>query len=146
MTLYLNRQAIDLIKQAKALCESAGFTFAQTNSRYNGKYLKACRVYRQPQDKGKAKRALYTLYNQSDLEFLIDYIKNKQESKIMEEIKEIPNTPAADMARCSFCGYEGIYRQEIVDQDYYDGHDTIKLSCRDVEACFKRGGRTRAIY
>ncbi len=52
-----------------------------------------------------------------------------------------------DRARCAFCGFEGIYGVDIIDQDYYDGaHDTTTLSCRDVEACFKRGGRTRAIY
>ena len=59
------------------------------------------------------------------------------------------HVPTADIARCSFCGKEGIYGEDIIDQDYYDeitGHDITKCSCRDLEACFACGGRTRAVY
>ena len=54
-----------------------------------------------------------------------------------------------EKVRCAFCGREGIYGEDIVDTDYYD--DITKkgktvYTCRNIEACIERGGRTKAIY
>jgi len=51
-----------------------------------------------------------------------------------------------DLARCAFCGYEGLYRVEVVDTDYRDrtDHDSIVTGCKDIEACFERGGNNHA--
>jgi len=51
--------------------------------------------------------------------------------------------------RCSFCGREGVYGEDIVDTYYYDDfteREKLVFSCRDIEACIERGGRTKAIY
>ena len=79
MAIFLNRENINLIKKARELYEATGYTFSQTNNRYNGSFLKACRVYRKPEDKGKTEHTLYTLYNRSDLESLIKAIENQKD-------------------------------------------------------------------
>lgn len=45
-----------------------------------------------------------------------------------------------EKARCCYCGYEGIYGEEVVDTDCIDstGLDSIKLACKDIEACLDR--------
>jgi len=53
------------------------------------------------------------------------------------------------LAQCAFCGHQGDYGQEIVDTDYFDpvtGRDTVRMGCRDLNACFERGGSVQAIY
>jgi hypothetical protein len=39
-----------------------------------------------------------------------------------------------------FCGVEGIYRLDIIDEDYRDrvGHDSTVTACRDTSACLNR--------
>jgi len=53
-----------------------------------------------------------------------------------------------DIARCAFCGYEGIYGVEVVDTDSLDhnGPDAQVLGCKEINKCFARGGTNRTIY
>ena len=50
--MFLNHNAITHINTLKSIVESLGMTFAQSNSRYNGHYLKTVRVYENEADKG----------------------------------------------------------------------------------------------
>lgn len=59
MSNYLNRALITKINTLKALCDSRGLIVAQTNSRLNGKYLEAIRIYRDQSDRGHPARALH---------------------------------------------------------------------------------------
>ena len=46
-----------------------------------------------------------------------------------------------DLARCYICGFEGEYRVEVVETDYYDPIskiDTTRPMCKDLEACNRR--------
>ena len=47
-----------------------------------------------------------------------------------------------NLQKCAYCGHEGVYGIEVIDTDYLDraGHNTIIPACKDIEACFKRGG------
>ena len=43
--------------------------------------------------------------------------------------------------RCDFCGREGVYLEDIVDEAYHDritGRDTLRYGCRDIDACLNR--------
>jgi len=53
------------------------------------------------------------------------------------------------LATCAFCGHQGVYGKDIADTDYHDeisGRDILKRGCKDIEACFKRGGSVYAKY
>lgn len=58
--MYLNRQNIELIKQVREKAQKFGLTVAQTNSRRNGHYLDAVRIYLRPEDKSHVDRAWWT--------------------------------------------------------------------------------------
>ena len=50
----------------------------------------------------------------------------------------------SNLARCHFCGLEGEYGKEVVDEDYHDritGRDTTVCGCRDINACLTRQGK-----
>lgn len=57
--MFLNRDNIDLIHAVKAKAEKKGLVFTQTNSRLNGNYLVACRIYRKKTDKGHPSKAIW---------------------------------------------------------------------------------------
>ena len=58
--MFLNRANITLINQVKKKAQGKGHAFAQTNSRLDGNYLKAARIYRTASDKGKPTRAIWS--------------------------------------------------------------------------------------
>lgn len=58
--MYLNCKNIELIERVKGSAHRRGQTFAQTNSRLNGHFLSACRIYAHPEDKGHTNRVLWT--------------------------------------------------------------------------------------
>jgi len=60
--MFLNRQNINKIHELEELANSQGLVVAQTNSRFNGSYLKSLRIYRSASDKGHPNRAIYTVY------------------------------------------------------------------------------------
>ena len=64
--MYLNRQNIELINKVKAKAKGRGLTVAQTNSRLDGNYLVAVRIYKKASDKGHPTKAIYTLRTPAD--------------------------------------------------------------------------------
>lgn len=70
MDCYLNARVIGKIHRLQKLVEPA--FVAQTNSRYNGKFLKAVRVYRNVKDKGRPKLAIARAYDEKGLDGLIE--------------------------------------------------------------------------
>jgi hypothetical protein len=46
-------------------------------------------------------------------------------------------------ARCSVCGYNGLYGIDIIDVAYVDhrGHESTRCECRDIEGCLNRQGK-----
>lgn len=74
---YLNRKLITAINQLKTAAASQGLTLAQTNSKLNGNYLKAVRLYTDPNHKRKTKLAVWTGHTLADIEQkLSEHIKN----------------------------------------------------------------------
>ena len=71
---YLNRRLITQINQLKAVAAGSGLTLAQTNSRYNGNYLKAVRLYTDPKHKGRTKLAVWTGHTLTDINNKIDQL------------------------------------------------------------------------
>jgi len=51
------------------------------------------------------------------------------------------------LARCQWCGKEGIYGYEVVDTDWRDGtgRDSIRVMCRDVEAWLDRAAENAKV-
>ena len=74
---YLNRRLITAINQLKTAAASQGLTLAQTNSKLNGNYLKAVRLYTDPKHKGQTKLAVWTGHTLDDIQQkLSEHIKN----------------------------------------------------------------------
>lgn len=62
---YLNRASIELVRELRRLW---GYDrSAQTNSRYNGSFCSAVRLYDVPADKGHAEKALQTITTLAEL-------------------------------------------------------------------------------
>lgn len=71
---YLNRRLITQINLLRTAAANQNLTLAQTNSRYNGNYLKAVRLYTDPKHKGRTKLAVWTGHNLTDINNKIDQL------------------------------------------------------------------------
>ena len=65
--MYLNRQNIESINYLKSLVAIRGHVLTQTNSRMNGHFLKALRIYASADDRGHPARSLVTITTLADL-------------------------------------------------------------------------------
>lgn len=65
--MYLNRETITLINAVRARATERGHVAAQTNSRQNGHFCDAVRIYANEADKGAPTRAIATMTTAAEL-------------------------------------------------------------------------------